>query len=136
MLPTTLKKIISTDKFLRKKIIKPYAKVLNQIWEKKGFDVTAIDVSRVSDIADFIIICSGSSTKHCQTIAEELQKNAKYYKFPISIEGYSKGDWILVDIGDIVVHIFTEETREIYDLEGLWYGVPSYHIQEVAESDK
>jgi len=133
-LRTISKQTISIDKFLRKRNIKPYSKILKQIWEKKGFNVVGIDISKGSDIADFIIICSGNSTKHCQTIADELQKIAKLNKVPFSIEGYSKGDWILVDIGSIIIHIFTEETREIYDLEGLWYGLPNYHIQEVSQS--
>lgn len=133
---TISKKIISIDKFLRKKIIKPYSKVIKQIWEKKGFNVVAIDISKGSDIADFIIICSGNSTKHCQTIADELQKTAKLYKISFSFEGYSKGDWILVDIGSVIIHIFTEEIREIYDLEGLWYGMPCYLIQEVTQRDE
>lgn len=129
----TSTQIISIDKFLRKRSIRPYAKVLKIIWEKKGFNVIAIDISKSSDIADFIIISSGTSSKHCQTIADELQKNAKSLGIPFSVEGYQKGDWILVDIVNIIVHIFTEETREIYDLEGLWYGSPTYYIKEVNE---
>lgn len=133
---TILKQTISIDKFLRKKSIKPYSKIIKQIWEKKGFNVIGIDISKGSDIADFIIICSANSNKHCQTIADELQRTAKLNKVPFSVEGYPKGDWILVDIGSIIIHIFTEEIREMYDLEGLWYGLPNYHIQEVQQSDK
>ncbi|MCX7991424.1 MAG: ribosome silencing factor [Proteobacteria bacterium] len=136
MLRATSKRIISIEKFLKKRAVKPYSKIINQIWEKKGFNVVGIDISKSSDIADFIIICSGSSTKHCQSIAEELEKSAKTSGLSHAIEGYGKGDWVLVDIGNIIIHIFTEETREIYDLEGLWYGSPCYHIQEVAKNDQ
>lgn len=132
---TTLSQTTSIDKFLRKKRILPYSKIVREIWEKKGFNVVGIDISRVSNIADFLIICSATSRKHSQTIADEIEKKAKLLKKPISIEGYSIGDWILVDIGSIIIHIFTEETRDLYDIEGLWYGSSVYRVREEINSE-
>ncbi len=129
-MPATLNQIISTGKFLRKKKISPYSKIIKQIWEKKGFDTIAIDISDASTIADFLIICSATSSKHSQTIADEIEKNARMLKKAVSVEGYQKGDWILVDLGNLIIHIFTEDTRELYDLEGLWHGSPVFIIRE------
>jgi len=135
-LPATSNQIISISKFLRKKKISSFKKIVEQIWEKKGFNVVAIDISAVSSIADFLILCSATSSRHSQTIADEIEKNAKMLKKTVSVEGYQKGDWILVDMGSLIIHIFTEETRDLYDLEGLWHGSPSYIVKEEPVIDR
>ncbi len=135
-MPATSNQIISISKFLRKKKISSFKKIVEQIWEKKGFNVVAIDISAVSSIADFLILCSATSSRHSQTIADEIEKNAKMLKKTVSVEGYQKGDWILVDMGSLIIHIFTEETRDLYDLEGLWHGSPSYIVKEEPVIDR
>lgn len=125
-----MKQTISTGSFLRKKKILKHAPALKPIWEKKGYNVVAVDISGQFSYSDFIIICSASSTKHAQTIADAVQDEVKKKKALAGIEGYNPGDWILLDAGGMIIHVFTEETRAIYNIEGLWYDVPVYHIVE------
>lgn len=127
---TTLKQIISIDKFLRKRRIAKFAKILTMLWEKKAENVVAIDLSKFYSYADFIVICTGNSTKHTQSIADALYEKAKELKKGVFIEGYNDGTWILLDFGTIIIHVFTEEKRELYDLESLWFDAPIYTIEE------
>ncbi len=127
---TTLKQTVYTDKFLRKKKISKYSKILSQLWEKKAQDVVALDISKFFTYADFVIICSGSSTKHTQSIADAVYEKAREVKRHVFIEGYEDGGWILLDMGEVVVHIFVEEKRKLYNLEGMWFDAVLYEIKE------
>lgn len=89
---------------------------------KKAKDIDIINIKEVSILADYFVICTGTSTTHIKTLADELE-----FKFDkdndASLrhkEGYSSARWILLDYGDIVVHIFHEEDRNFYNLERLW----------------
>lgn len=89
--------------------------------EKKAKDVKAIDIRDLTTIADYFIICSGTSMTHIQTLADHVEeKLAERNVHCLRKEGYSSARWILMDYGDIVVHIFLEEDREFYGLERLW----------------
>jgi ribosome-associated protein len=125
-----LKQIISTRSFLRKKKVLKYSPVLKMIWEKKGYDVVAMDITEQFSYSDLIIVCSASSTRHAQTISDALNDEAKKRKEIIRVEGYETGDWILLDTVGVIIHIFTEATRAIYDIEGLWFDVPFFIITE------
>ena len=94
---------------------------LKFLQEAHGEKVTALDVRGVSSICDFFIIAQGRSTRHVQGTADKLRELLKKECiYPLDVEGEREGKWILLDYGDIVVHLFYEPMREFYDLEGLW----------------
>lgn len=89
--------------------------------DKNAQDILILDIAKQSNITDFFLICSGSSTRQTKTIAEEIQKKLKENdERPFKIAGVDQGEWILLDYSDLVIHIFTQEMREYYQLERLW----------------
>jgi len=125
-----LKQTIYTDKFLRKKKIAKFSNVLKELWEKKAENVVALDITKFYTYADYVLICTGTSTKHTQSIADAVYEKAKEQKKQVLIEGYNEGTWILLDLGEVVVHIFTQDKRDLYNLEGLWFDAPYYLIKD------
>ena len=88
---------------------------------KLAEDIVILDMRKVSNITDFFVIASASSTKRCQTIAENIEAGLAVKKEYVSkIEGYAEGLWVLIDTFDVIAHIFYKDTREFYNLEGLW----------------
>ena len=99
--------------------------------EKKSYDLVLIDVREATSIADYFVICSGRSDRQVQTIAQGIEENlAKLGIKPISIEGLSRGQWVLMDFSDVIVHIFYQPIREFYDLETLWAQAPRVELPE------
>lgn len=95
--------------------------ILDALDNLKGQNIQAIDVEHLTDMMDKIVIATASSTTHAKSLARNLEQELKNNKVSIlSVEGDNKSDWVLVDIGDIVVHVMLEETRELYALEKLW----------------
>lgn len=91
----------------------------------KALDLVLLDVSRFSSFADFFIICSGKSGRQVQGIADNLENNLKSWGIkPIGTEGKREGHWVLMDYGDIIIHVFYEPVRYFYDLESLWSEAP------------
>ncbi len=90
--------------------------------EKKAFDIVAIDLREIASFTEFFIICSGSNMRQVQAISDEITEKLKEQlnSRVIRIEGYSSGEWVLLDYGDFIVHIFEQKAREFYDLERLW----------------
>lgn len=88
--------------------------------DKKGYDIRVLDITRISAIADLLVIISGQSDKQNQAICDHIRKELKKYGKVQEIEGESDGKWIVMDYGDVLVHIFHEEQRRRYDLDGLW----------------
>lgn len=87
----------------------------------KALDVVSIDLKDKTDIADFMVIASGTSNRHTSSLAYKLIEKLKQSNSAVlSTEGMVQGDWVLVDTGDIVVHIFRQELREHYNLEKMW----------------
>lgn len=89
--------------------------------DKKGEDIVVLDIRGMSIIADFFVICSGKSTLQVQAISDEVEE--KLEKAGVQIrrrEGYDQGRWIVLDTGDVMVHLFNAEEREFYKLERLW----------------
>ncbi|MBA4185025.1 MAG: ribosome silencing factor [Acidobacteria bacterium] len=90
--------------------------------EKKAFDLIAIDLREIASFTEFFIIASGANVRQVQAISDEITEKLKEQlnSRVIRIEGYQTGEWILLDYGDFIVHIFEQKAREFYDLERLW----------------
>lgn len=89
--------------------------------ELKGVDVQVLDVRQMTSITDFMIVASGRSARQVVALAENVVKRAKEHGSPpLGTEGISQGEWALVDLGDVVVHVMLPETRNFYQLEKLW----------------
>jgi ribosome-associated protein len=88
---------------------------------KKAIDLQVLDLREVTSFTDFFILCSVSNPRQGQAIADEIGKQLKDMgELPVSVEGYDSAEWILLDYGDFIVHIFAETTRSYYNLERLW----------------
>jgi ribosome-associated protein len=95
--------------------------VLAALEELKARDVREIDVRGKTGITDYMVIASGTSTRHVKSIADEVMKYAKRIgNPPIGVEGEREAEWVLVDLGDVIVHVMLPRVREIYALERLW----------------
>jgi ribosome-associated protein len=93
--------------------------------DKKAEDILVMNVSEVTTFADLFVICSGRGERQVQAIADGIVERAKAVgRTPVGIEGYSAGRWILIDLGDVVVHAFVPEERDLYNLERLWGDAP------------
>ena len=95
--------------------------VVEALDEKKGQDIRVIDISNVSVIADYFIICSGSNSNQVQALVDNVEE--KMFKAGFNdpkVEGYNTASWILLDYEDVIVHVFDEENRLFYDLERIW----------------
>jgi ribosome-associated protein len=94
---------------------------IQAVLERKAEGVVALDVRDLTSIADTFIICNGRSSRQVSAIAEHVERFLKDNGIrPLSVDGRREGHWVLMDYGDIIVHVFYEETRNFYDLEGLW----------------
>lgn len=94
---------------------------IDKIEDMKGRDLVVLDVSNKSNMTDYLIVCSGNSKRHVISIAENVALEAKRAgKKPLGIEGNDTGEWVLVDLGDVIVHVMQDETRDFYQLEKLW----------------
>lgn len=89
--------------------------------ERKGMDITVLDLENISLIADYFIICHGNSDVQVQTITAEIRKKmAEHHVVVKNIEGQDTARWVLIDLGDVVAHVFHREDRAFYNLERLW----------------
>lgn len=96
-------------------------RIVGILESKKAKDISVINISEISVLADYFIICSGTSVTHIRTLADELEDKMKEAGHNLHHkEGYNSSRWVLMDYGDIVVHIFHEEDRNFYNLERLW----------------
>jgi len=113
--------------------LKLVKRVVHACEEVKGQDIAVLDVHSISDFADYFVVVSGRSDRQVQGITNKvIEELCKYGNKPSSVEGYEKGQWVLVDCGDIVVHVFYEPCREFYDIESLWMRAKKLPIPEVA----
>jgi ribosome-associated protein len=89
---------------------------------KKATDIKVLDLTGVTSFADFFVICTGSNPRQVQAITDEvgLQMKQQARELPLSLEGYEQAEWVLLDYGDLLVHVFSSRAREYYDLERLW----------------
>jgi ribosome-associated protein len=93
--------------------------------DRKAVDLRVLHLEKVSDFTDFFLICSGTSERQVQAIADAVQERMREERVrPLHVEGYNRGQWVLLDYGDFVVHIFQDEPRRFYSLERLWGDAP------------
>ncbi len=111
-------------------------KIVQEIEDTKGLDVLILDLSGKVPYTDYFVLVTGSSDRHVQAISDriELRLKKEDKRLAISIEGYQEAHWILMDYGDVVVHIFLPEERQYYDLESMWKDVPRLSEKKILES--
>ncbi len=95
--------------------------IIDKLEDIKGRDIVVLDVRNRSSITDCMIICSGNSNRHVRSIAEHVAEEARHAGVrPLGIDGADEGEWVLVDLGELMVHVMQDETRALYQLEKLW----------------
>lgn len=100
--------------------------------DKRAEDIIGLNVSEISGLTDYYVICHGNSDRQVQAIARELKEQAHQHHINVErMEGYNEGHWILVDLGDVVAHVFHKEERAYYNLERLYKDVEIIEFQEV-----
>jgi ribosome-associated protein len=109
--------------------------VIDALEELKAKDVREIDVRGKTSIADLLVIASGTSARHVKSIADEVSKYAKKAGvMPLGVEGEVEGEWVLVDLGDVIVHVMLPRIREFYGLERLWTVGDHGHDADAAQA--
>jgi len=105
---------------------------------KKGEDIIALDVGDILSITDAFVITSATNTRQVRTIVDEIEKAMKEHASvpPTSVEGLDDATWVLLDYGDIVVHVFLDETRAYYELERLWADAPGIDWEQLVPASQ
>jgi len=100
--------------------------------EKKAYNVRLLEVKGLSSLTDYLLIASGRSDRQVQAIAEGVRLGLKqdHATAPLAVEGMNEGRWVLIDYGDVMVHVFQEPVRDFYDLDGLWSEAAEVTIPE------
>jgi len=100
--------------------------IIEALEDIKGIDIRTLDVRELTSVVDFMIVATGASTRQVKALSENVSKEAKQAGFmPISTEGQESAEWVLIDFGDISVHVMLPDARELYDLERLWEYSPT-----------
>ena len=101
---------------------------------RKARELIFLDVSELTSLADAFLICHGTSNRQVTAIAEHIQLELKKQGIAaLSVDGLKEGHWVLMDYGDVVIHVFFEETRKFYHLEGLWSDAPRIHTESMEQ---
>jgi len=97
---------------------------------KKATDIKVLDLTAVTSFADYFVICTGANARQIQAIAEEIGLRIKQQarELPTNVEGYNQAEWVLADYGDLLVHVFSPQARQYYDLERLWRSARTVEI--------
>lgn len=104
--------------------------ILTLLEDYKARDIQLVDVRGVSSLSDYIVVASGTSTRHLRAVAENLVSELKHRGHaPLGVEGDRESDWVLVDADDVIVHLMLPQARDFYNLEKLW-DVPRAHSAE------
>jgi ribosome-associated protein len=104
--------------------------------DKQAKDLIVLELKQMSCLADYFIICTGTSERHVQALASHIEANMKQLgELPLGIEGVREGKWVLLDYNDVIIHVFLEEERQFYDLENLWNECPHMEIPELNHPD-
>ncbi len=100
--------------------------IVSALEEIKGLDIVKLDVSDMTTVTDWMIVASGTSSRHVQALVDNVSENAKAAGHrPIGVEGESGGEWVLLDLQDALVHVMLPKVREFYNLEKLWSITPT-----------
>ncbi|QUH26756.1 ribosome silencing factor [Serpentinicella alkaliphila] len=111
-------------------------KIVKIIDNKLGDNIVMLDISSVSSIGDYFIITSAQSDRQTKAIADEIKHELSEFDIhPAHKEGYNVGRWVLLDYGDIVVHVFHEKDREFYNIEGIWKDAKTINIDKILENN-
>ena len=95
--------------------------IIDKVEDMKARDIITLDVSDKPSVTDTLVICSGNSKRHVMSIAENVVVESKHAGIPpLSVEGKESGEWVLVDMGEVVLHVMQDESRDFYQLEKLW----------------
>jgi ribosome-associated protein len=104
--------------------------------DKKAVGVEVLDVAGKVDYADFLVIMTGRSDRHAQALAQGIEEALRKQGIrPVAVEGLLHGSWVLMDFGDVVVHVFQHDARQLYDIEGLWLDARRLPVPASAPSD-
>lgn len=105
---------------------------LKALDDKKGHDITVLDISAIASFATYFLICTGDSSRQIQALCDEVETRMKEGGFkPNHIEGYRNAEWVLMDYFDLVVHIFSRNARAFYDLERLWRDAKVLDVEKL-----
>jgi len=107
---------------------------LKIIKERKAIDPVLFEVGKLTSITDYFLIASGNSSRQVQAMTRHLQRRMREEGFKaFGVEGEQEGHWVLMDYGDVVVHLFYQPSREFYDLEGLWIEAPRVSLKDATD---
>lgn len=120
---------------MRRCVLEPITiarEIVNAVEDKKAENILLLDLRPDAIIADFFVVCTATSDRQMRALAENVREVMKnnFGRLPTNVEGEGSSGWVLMDYGDVIAHIMTEETRRFYDLEGLWdTATPLVRIQ-------
>ena len=116
---------------------KPLPQIIDAMEGKKALDIVVLDLRDSGAFTDFFVVASGRSTRQVQAIADAINERLRAADArPTHVEGYAHAEWVLMDCFDVIVHIFTRETRELYDLERLWGSATRIEIPPASAEDR
>jgi ribosome-associated protein len=111
--------------------------IQNALEDAKTQNIAVLDVRKISDFTDYMVIATGTSNRHVQSSADKVVETLRGHGARrVGIEGQQLGDWVLIDFGDVVVHIMREQTRDFYNLEKLWSDAKRIEVGEKRETAK
>ena len=111
--------------------------IQNALEDAKTQNIAVLDVRKISDFTDYMVIATGTSNRHVQSSADKVAETLSDHGVRrVGIEGQQLGDWVLIDFGDVVVHIMREQTRDFYNLEKLWSDAKRIEVGEKRETAK
>ena len=117
-----------------RKLTGEIAKAVKAALDKKAIDVVVLDLRHTPAFTDFFLLCSGQNTRQVHAIADAVEEALRGVKIrPNHVEGYDRGEWVLMDFFTFIVHVFTPQTREFYSLERLWGDAERIEISDPAE---
>ena len=111
-------------------------KIVKILDDKKGIDIKVLDIRELTTMADYFVICSGTSSPHIKALSDELdEKLSEEGVAFLGKEGFQTANWVLMDYDSVIVHIFNEETREFYSIENLWADAKDVDIVELIKEN-
>ena len=123
--PSSPPKTAATEKFDLSQLDERIQTALHAAGEKKALNLTVLDLREIASFTDYFVIASGMNVRQVQAISDELVEQLKQQGTRAArVEGYQKGEWVLADYGDFIVHVFEDKARRFYDLERLWREAP------------